>query len=109
MSMSDVLGISAYFLTMSGLAGLGTYLLVRRDFSGRYTAVLTISCAILVGATSWLGFVFSFFAFLAAAVVYLVLRRLVRIGLALIVSAVVLAGGLVSSVVAMNAALINMG
>lgn len=60
MPMSDFLGISAYFLIMSGLAGLGTYLLVRRDFSGRYTALLTISCAISVGATSWLGFVFSF-------------------------------------------------
>jgi hypothetical protein len=43
-----------------------------------------------VGATSWIGFVFSFFAFLVAAAVYLVMRRLVRAGPALAVSAVVL-------------------
>jgi hypothetical protein len=109
MPISDVLAILAYFVPMIGLSGLGTYLLIRRDFRGRYTKLVTMSCAILVGATSWLGFVFSFFAFLVAAAVYLVMRRLVRAGPALAVSAVVLVGGLIYSVLAMTAALDHMG
>lgn len=90
-------------------AGVGTYLLTRRDFRGRGTVLATMGCAILVGATSWFAFFFPFLAFLVAAVAYLVMRRLVRVGPALAVSAVTLVGGLVVSELAMNAALDSMG
>jgi hypothetical protein len=90
-------------------AGLGTYLLTRRDFRGRGTAPASIGCALLVGAASWFAFIFPLFTFLVAAAAYLVTRRLIRVGPALAVSAVALVCGLVLSEIVMINALNSMG
>lgn len=106
---TDVLLALAYLTITAVIPGVATYLIVRRDLDKWGTALATAGCAVAVSVTSWFGFVFSLFAFAAAAVVYLVLRRTVRIGPALILSAVALAGGLAGSVLVMMRTLDNMG
>jgi hypothetical protein len=105
----DALEILSYLVGMTVFPGVITYLLISRDFHGWGTALTTMGSVILVGVGSWVGFVFAFFAFLVTAAVYVVMRRLFRVGPALAVSAVVLAGGLACCALAMSVALDRMG
>ncbi|KAA9162640.1 hypothetical protein FPZ12_011340 [Amycolatopsis acidicola] len=107
--MPDAVGAASYLVVMTALPVLCTYLLTRRDFRPRGTALATAGCAILMGAGSWLGFVFPLLVFVVAAVVYLVARRLIRPGPALAWSAVTLVGGILCSVLAMKIAIDSMG
>ena len=91
------------------LAGVGTYLLTRRDFRVRTSVLAGVGCAVVVGGGTWLAFFFAFFAYLVAAAAYLVLRRLVRVGPALAISAVALVGALAMATLAMVIALDGMG
>jgi hypothetical protein len=105
----QVLEALSWLVAMTALPGTVTYLLTRRDFGARTAVLATTVCVILMGAGTWMGFVFSFFAYFVAAALYLVLRRWVRVNSALAVSTVVFVAGLVASALAMARALDSMG
>lgn len=98
----------AFFVIGLVIPGAGTYFLTRRDLRGRGAVLAAAVCAVLVGAATWFAFFFAIFAFLGSAVVYLVMRRLVRIGPALAVATVALVGLLILSVRVMDIALSGM-
>ena len=81
------------------VAGAVTYLLACRDFRVRGTALATAGCVVLMGVGAAFSPLVPFFVFLVTAAVYLVMRSLLRPGTALVVSAVVLVGGLVGCLV----------
>ncbi|WP_395105281.1 hypothetical protein [Actinomadura sp. SCN-SB] len=90
------------------LAGTLTFALIGRDLQGSARVGVSLLSALLVGLTSlfvpWLPLL----AFLATAAGYLVMRRMIRPGLALAASAVVLFGGLSGAAALMAAALTSM-
>ncbi len=104
-----ILQIASWLIAMTALPSTVTYLLTRRDFGSRVAAPAAVGCVILMGVGTWFGFVFSYFAFFAAAALYLLLRRSVRYGPALAVSTATLMGGLALSALAMVRALDAMG
>ncbi|MCO5997807.1 hypothetical protein [Actinoallomurus rhizosphaericola] len=107
MNLDDLIMI-AMLVGSPVLAGAVTYALTGRDLKGPARVAASLLSAFLVGATSlfvpWLPLL----AFLATMVGYLVMRRLLKPGLALAASAVVLFGGLSSAVMLMAAALDRM-
>ena len=107
----DVLALPLYLLAVTTLPGVTTYVITRRDFSARGAALATAACVVLVAAGAWIGFVFAFFAFFGAPVVYLVLRHLLRArpALALAVSTAALIAGLALAALMMSRALDAMG
>lgn len=107
--LSNILGALAYLVPMAVLPGVVAYFLTRRDFRGWRVALITASCVILMVVGSWLGFIYAFFAFVVAAVAYLVGRRLARPGLALGLAAAILVVGLGCSMLMMKIALDGMG
>ncbi|WNM35793.1 hypothetical protein RKE30_38290 [Streptomyces sp. Li-HN-5-11] len=108
MKFSYLLGFSAFFVVGLVIPGVGTYFLTRRDLRGRGAVLAATVCTVLVGAATWFAFFFAIFAFLGSAVVYLVMRRLVRIGPALTVATAALVGLLIFSVRVMDIALSGM-
>jgi len=90
------------------LAGILTFVLIGYDVKGASRVASSLLTALLVGVTSlfvpWLPLL----AFLAAAVGYLVIRRLAKPGLALAASGAVLIGGLSGAVALMSVALNSM-
>jgi len=90
------------------LAGTVTFALTGRDLKGSARAGVSLLSALLVGLTSlfvpWLPLL----AFLATAAAYLVMRRMIKPGLALAASAVVLFGGLSGAAALMAAAMHSM-
>jgi hypothetical protein len=108
MKFSYLLAFFAFFVIGLVIPGVGTYFLTRRDLRDRGAVLVATVCAVLVGAATWFAFFFAIFAFLGSAVVYLVMRRLARIGPALAVATVTLVGLLIFSVRAMDIALSGM-
>jgi hypothetical protein len=108
---SQILGLLLALSMLVGsaaVAGVGTYLLTRRDLHGKGAALATTVCAILIGVSSWFAPFFAVFVFIGAAVAYLVMRRLVRVGPALAVAALILVGGLTVAELVMIAGLNSM-
>jgi hypothetical protein len=105
---SDDLFIIAMILGSAVAAGAITFALTGRDFKGTGRVLASLLSTFLVGATTtfvpWLPLL----VFLGTMVVYLVMRHLLKPGLALAASAVVLLGGLALAVAAMAAALSTM-
>jgi hypothetical protein len=105
---SDDLIMIAMLAGSPVLAGSITYALTGRDLKGLGRVAAALVSAFLVGATSlfvpWLPLL----AFLASMTGYLVMRRLLKPGLALAASAVVLFGSLSFAVVLMVATLNSM-
>ncbi|TDC80153.1 hypothetical protein [Actinomadura sp. 7K507] len=105
---SETLTILAMVAGCAVFAGAVTYPLVGRDFQGGARVVVTLITTVLVGGMSLIVLYLSVAVFLAVAVAYLVVRHLLRPGLALAASGVVLAGGFFCAVMIMFAALSNM-
>jgi len=106
---SELLNTFGVPTVSAAIAGMGTYLLIRRDFRHWGAALTTMGCAVLVGVTSLYVFYLPVFAFLAAAAAYLGTRRRVRVDLALAASAVTLISGLAFSALIITVALADMG
>lgn len=106
---SDALIIFAASGGCAAVAGAATYPLARLDLRRRSAVLAAVGCAVLVGATSLFIPYLPVFAFLVAAVTYLVIRRRFRVGHALAGATVILIGGLAFSVLTMIAALDSMG
>lgn len=107
MSADDLI-IVAVLVGCAAFAGVVTYVLVGRDLRGGARVAAAVGAAVLVGLAATFVLYLSVVAFLACAVAYLVVRRLVRPGLALAASGVVLLGGLSCAVVLMSIALSGM-
>lgn len=108
-TQSNILLMVTFPIGSAVFAGLLAYLLVRRDFSVRVAMLATVICVILAGVSAWFSPFLTVFPIAGAALVYLVMRRLVRVGPALAISAVILIGGLAGSELAMIALLNSMG
>ncbi|MEU6036114.1 hypothetical protein ABZ801_11965 [Actinomadura sp. NPDC047616] len=106
--MPDDLIIPAMLAGCAAFAGVVTYALVGRDLRGGARVAAALGSAVLVGLASVFVLYLSVAAFLACAVAYLVTRRLLRPGLALAASGVVLLGGISCAVVIMSIALSEM-
>ncbi|WNM33737.1 hypothetical protein RKE30_26835 [Streptomyces sp. Li-HN-5-11] len=108
MKFSYLLAFSTVGVIGLVIPGVSTYFLTRRDLRGRKAVLAAVVCAVLVGVATWFAVFFAIFAFLASAVVYLVMRRLVRTGPALATTTIVLVGLLIFSVRVMDIALSEM-
>ena len=106
---SDTLIIFAATGGCAAIAGAGTYPIARLDLSRRGAILAAVVCALLVGMASLFIPYLPVFAFLAAAAVYLVIRRRFQTRHALAGATVILLGGLAFSVLTMIVALDNMG
>jgi hypothetical protein len=92
----------------AAFAGAVAAVVTRRDLRGGGRAAVSLTCALLVGASSLFIPYLPVFAFLGAVVAYLILRRLFSARLALTASGGLLLGGCSFSVLLMMAALSNM-
>ncbi len=98
---SDDLIITAMLAGSAAFAGIVAYLLSGRDLGrGRRVSAALVS-AVLVGLTSVFAPYLPVLAFMASAAAYLVMRRLLKPGVALAAAGVVLLGGLSFAVLAM--------
>ncbi|RSN64208.1 MULTISPECIES: hypothetical protein [Actinomadura] len=102
------LTIVAVLAGCAGFAGVVTYLLVGRDLRGGARVAAAVGAAVLVGLASIFVLYLAVAAFLACGAAYLVARRMLRPGLALAASGVVLLGGLSCAVALMSIALSEM-
>jgi hypothetical protein len=110
-SVFDIIALPLYLLAVTTLPGVITYVITRRDFPAWGATLATAGCVILVAMGAWIGFVFAFFAFFGAPVVYLTMRHLLRArpAFTLAASTLALIGGLVLAAVVMSRALAGMG
>lgn len=106
----DLIDLPLYLLAATLLPGVVTYVITRRDFPAWGAALATAGCVILMVVGAWLGFVFAFFAYFAAPIVYLGMRHLLRArpALSLALATVTLLASLALAVDVMGNALNNM-
>jgi hypothetical protein len=107
MHLFDVL-ILCLLVGSLGAEGTIAYLLTRRDLGAKGSVIASVVCAVLMAVGTWLAVFFAPFVFIIAVTAYLVARRLIRIGPALTVSAVILVGGIAFSIYEMAVALDRM-
>ncbi|MEW2359650.1 hypothetical protein [Spirillospora sp. NPDC029432] len=105
---SDDLIIIGMLAGSTAFTGAIAYWLGGRDLKGTGRVSMALVSAVLVGLTSLLVPYLPVLAFLATALIYLVVRNLLKPGLALAASAVVFLGGLACAVLLMGFALSSM-
>jgi hypothetical protein len=105
---SDLLLIIGMVAGGAAFSGVVAYFVVGRDLEGRSRVLAALACAVMVGLTCLYIPYLPVLGFLGAAAGYLVLRRLVRVHLALAGGAVLLFGACAMSVLTMVAALSSM-
>ena len=103
--MDLIITLDVVFAVLAGASG---YLLTRRDLSRRSAVLVGVGCAVMVGLSFLFVVYLAVFAFIAAAVAYLVLGRRLSAKQSLAASATAFTGMLAASVVVMSFALSSM-